>query len=111
MATGTRPLKSGLNTQSKDIKVTDILGIMPPLLKMKRAIDGDDFFAGRVEMACELTGKTFSRKLLMFVAAAVVDDIELSGEDGTTVNTFGVSDEDIVDAVTAFVEVEPPLED
>ena len=31
--------------------------------------------------------------------------------DGTTVNTFGVSDEDIVDAVTAFVEVEPPLED
>ena len=47
----------------------------------------------------------------MFVAAAVVDDIELSGEDGTTVNTFGVSDEDIVDAVTAFVEVEPPLED
>lgn len=82
--------------------MTDSLGIMPPLLKMKRAIDGDDFFVGRVEMACELLGKEFSRKLLLAVAAAVVDDIELSGEDGTTVSTFNVDDEDILTAVTSF---------
>ena len=82
--------------------MTDTLGTMPPLLKMKRAIDGDDFFVGRVEMACELLGQEFSRKLLLSVVAAVVADIELSGEDGTTVNTFSVKDDDILAAITAF---------
>ena len=82
--------------------MTDTLGTMQPLLKMKRAIDGDDFFVGRVEMACELLGKEFGRKLLLSVAAAVVADIELSGEDGTTVSTFSVKDDDILAAITAF---------
>lgn len=91
--------------------MTEVFGTMPPLLKMKRAIDGDDFFVGRVEMACELIGKNYSRKLLLAVAAAVVDDIELSGEDGTTVSTLNVSDEDIIEAVLGFVEAEIPSEE
>lgn len=82
--------------------MNDTLGTMPPLLRMKRAIDGDDFFVGRVEMACELLGQEFSRKLLLTVAAAVVEDIELSGEDGLTVSTRNVKDSDILAAVTAF---------
>ena len=82
--------------------MNDIPETMPPLLRMKRAIDGDDFFVGRVEMACELLGQEFSRKLLLTVAAAVVDDIELSGEDGLTVSTRNVKDSDILAAVTAF---------
>ena len=72
---------------------------MSNLLKMKRAIDGDDFFVGRVEMACELAGIEFTRAILLAVASAVVDDIELSGEDGMTVSTLNVDDNDIVSVI------------
>lgn len=81
--------------------MSDTLGVMSPLLKIKRAVDGDDFFCGRVEIACEMQEIPYTRKLLLYVAGQVSDAIVLSGEDGTTVNTFGVTDESIFSAIAS----------
>lgn len=72
---------------------------MSDLLKIARAVRGDDFFSERVRVACDLAGAPFDAALLTRVARAVVDHIELSGEDGLTVSTAAVTDEEIIAAV------------
>ena len=72
---------------------------MSDLLKMARAVGGDVLFEMRVQAACELAGVAFDRGVLLRVAREVVDHIELSGEDGLTVSTAAVTDEEIIAAV------------
>ena len=72
---------------------------MSNLLKMARAAGGDVLFEMRVQAACELAGVAFDRGVLLRVAREVVDGIELSGDDGLTVSTEGVSDVEIIAAV------------
>ena len=74
---------------------------MSDLLKIVRAVDGDDWFCRRVQVACELAGVTYERTVLLRVTQAVTDGIVLSGEDGLTVDTSGVTDEAIIAAVAA----------
>ena len=74
------------------------------LLKISRAVDGDDWFRSRVQIACEIGGVEFTRPLLISVAQAVSDSIQLSGADGATVNTEKVSDEQIFKALDAYTQ-------
>ena len=72
------------------------------LLKISRAVDGDDWFRARVQIACEIGGVEFTRPLLISVAQAVCDNIQISGVDGSTVSTEKVSDEQIFKALDAY---------
>ena len=74
---------------------------MSDLMKIARAVDGDDWFCRRVQVACELAGVDYNRPTLLRVAQAVVGGITLSGDDGLTVDTSGVTDEAIIAAVEA----------
>ena len=76
---------------------------MSDLLKIARAVDGDELFAMRVNIACDLAGKPGGRPALLHVAKTVVDNIECDAD--LTVRTSGVTDEQITDAVTGM-EVE-----
>jgi hypothetical protein len=72
------------------------------LLKIARAVDGDDLFAMRVKIACELKKITYSRDVLLTVAQAVADHITV--DDAGAVDTTGVPDEAIIDALPAATQ-------
>jgi len=67
------------------------------LFKIARAVDGDDFFAMRVKIACELGGIPYTRDVLLTVAQAVADAITV--DDAGAVSTSGVTDEAIITAL------------
>ena len=67
------------------------------LLKIARAVDGDDLFRMRVQIACELAGVEYSRTVLLTVAQAVVDGITV--DETGTVATDGVDDAAIIAAI------------
>jgi hypothetical protein len=72
------------------------------LFKIARAVDGDDFFRMRVQIACELAGVEYSRDVLLTVAQAVAEAITV--DDAGTVSTSGVADEAIIGALPAQTE-------
>lgn len=67
------------------------------LFKIARAVDGDDFFAMRVKIACELGSIPYTREVLLTVAQAVADAITV--DDAGAVSTSGVTDDAIVAAM------------
>jgi hypothetical protein len=67
------------------------------LLKIARAVDGDDFFAMRVKISCELGDIPYTRDVLLTVAQAVADAITV--DDAGAVSTSGVTDEAIIAAL------------
>ena len=73
------------------------------LFKIARAVDGDDFFRMRVQIACELAGAEYSRQQLLTVAQAVVDGITV--DDMGAVSTTGVTDEAIEQAIASLPKV------
>lgn len=70
---------------------------MSTLLKIARAVDGDDLFAMRVRIACELANVEYTRPVLLHVARQVADTITCTPEG--TVDTAGVDDEAIMTAI------------
>ena len=72
------------------------------LMMLKRLVDGDDHFAGRVEAACWATGIEYNKEVLRAVAAdeAVQDGASL--DEHLTIDSSGVSDEAIIAAVQAY---------
>ena len=50
---------------------------MSDLLKIARAVDGDEWFPVRVKIACELAGVPYDREVLLQVACACVNEIQL----------------------------------
>lgn len=74
---------------------------MSDLLKVARAVRGDDWFRERVMAACVLTDTKYAGdRMLYHVAQAVVADIEVDADQ--TVDTSHVHDEDITAAVAAY---------
>lgn len=67
------------------------------LLKIARAVDGDDLFKIRVKVACELAGVEYDRRVLLSVAQAVVSNIAV--DDALTVCTNAVTDDEIIAAL------------
>ncbi len=70
------------------------------LLKVSRAVNGDDWFIERIKTACILQGVDYSERLAMQVAHAVVDDIQVDAE--LTVTTTAVTDQAIETALTVL---------
>lgn len=70
------------------------------LYKIVRAIDGDTSFKLRVEVALELLDIERTRKNLLHVAKAVVDNIFCTVEG--TVDTSAVTDEQIMAAIESL---------
>ena len=77
---------------------------MSDLLKIARAVDGDDLFALRVNIACEIAGKPQDRASLLHVAKTVVASIDC--DENLTVCTAAVTDQQIMDAITGWEETE-----
>jgi hypothetical protein len=77
------------------------------LLKISRAVDGDNWFVNRIKIACRMSSVYFTDHLAIFVALAVQDDILV--DENKTVDTSGVSDDDIIAAVKSYTPpVAPP---
>jgi len=74
------------------------------LFKIARAVDGDDFFAMRVKIACELNAVAYTRDVLLTVAQAVADAITV--DDAGTVSTSDVTDDAIIAALPAATQAE-----
>ncbi|MCI1962828.1 MAG: hypothetical protein LKJ18_01845 [Ancrocorticia sp.] len=74
------------------------------LFKIARAVDGDDFFAMRVRIACELQKITYNRDVLLTVAQEVAGYITV--DEAGTVDTSGVPDEAIISALPAATQAE-----
>lgn len=74
-------------------------------MKVSRAVDGDDHFKNRVEMALEILGYPAVRKNLIHVANLVADSITctVSG----TVDTTAVTDTQISEAIQTAPVTEP----
>lgn len=70
---------------------------MSKLLKVSRAVRGDDWFVERIRTACILGGVEYSEHLAMQVALACADDITL--DDALGVDTTSVTDEAIIAAL------------
>ena len=70
---------------------------MSDLLKIARAVDGDDLFVMRIRIACELAGRECDRATVLHVAKTVVADIEC--DEAGTINTNGADDEKIIAAI------------
>lgn len=70
---------------------------MSDLLKIARAVDGDDLFTMRIRIACELAGRECDRTTVLHVAKTVVADIEC--DEAGAVNTNSVDDEKIIAAI------------
>lgn len=68
---------------------------MSDLLKIARAVDGDDFFIQRIKIACEIKGKPYCRDLAIQVARDHPGGITLGDAHSMTVDTTGVTDSDI----------------
>ena len=75
---------------------------MSTLLKIARAVDGDDLFTTRVAIACELAGREYTRPVLLHVARQVAEAITCDPE--KTVNTTAVKDTDIMTAIAQLEE-------
>ena len=73
---------------------------MSDLLKIARAVDGDEWFPTRVRIACELAAVTYDRETLLRVARACIDHITV--DEFQTVDTSGVADEEIIAAVQDY---------
>ena len=73
---------------------------MSTLLKIARAVDGDELFTARVAIACELTGIEYTRPVLLHVARQVADAITCDPEG--TVDTTGVEDPAIMTAIADY---------
>ena len=74
---------------------------MSDLLKIARAARGDDWFRERVQAACALADVAYDgERMLYHVAQACVSAITVGDEQ--TVDTTGVPDEDIVQAVGSY---------
>ena len=71
------------------------------LMMMKRLVDGDDNFAGRVEAACWATGTEFNAQVLRAVAADADVQSGANLDEHLTIDSSGVSDEAIIAAVQA----------
>lgn len=75
---------------------------MSNLLKVVRAVRGDDWFVERIRAACVLAGVDYTERLAMQVAADVVDDIDI--DEDFAVSTSGVSDSTIIDALASITQ-------
>ena len=73
---------------------------MSDLLKIARAVDGDEWFPVRVKIACELAGVTYDRETLLQLARACVEEIQV--DEFQRVDTDGVQDDTITAAVTTL---------
>lgn len=73
---------------------------MSDLLKIARAVDGDEWFSVRVKIACELGGVPYSRNVALRVARACTNNIDV--DEFQRVDTSAVPDEDIEAAVAAY---------
>ena len=73
---------------------------MSDLLKIARAVDGDEWFPVRVKIACELAGVPYGRERLLQVASGCVEEIQV--DEFQRVDTTGVQDDTITAAVTAL---------
>ena len=69
----------------------------PALLRIAFAIDNDDIFVLRLKAACALSGVEYTRELAFKIALHVVDQI--TSTDGLDVNTRGVDDIRILEAI------------
>ena len=72
-------------------------------LKAALAVDSDPWFLMRLKVACEMAGVDYTRHLGVAVASACAEWISVTHE--MTVDTTGVTDEQISVAVAAY---EPP---
>ncbi|MGQ3385302.1 hypothetical protein [Glutamicibacter sp. TV12E] len=70
------------------------------LFKIVRAVDGDTSFRLRVEIALELEGKDKNRTNVVYIAKAVVGNIDCTVEG--TVNTERVTDAQIMEAIATL---------
>lgn len=75
------------------------------LLKVSRAVRGDDWFVERIKIACVLQGVDYSERLAMQVASAVVDHIDV--DENMTVSTHRVTDTEIEAAVISLAQASP----
>lgn len=75
---------------------------MSNLLKVARAVRGDDWFVERIRAACILAGVDYTERLAMQVAAAVADDIDIDAD--LAVSTSRVSDSAITDALASITQ-------
>lgn len=73
---------------------------MSTLLKIARAVYGDDLFAARVAIACELSNIEYTRPALLHVARQVAEAITCTPEG--TVDTSGVDDTAIMTAIASL---------
>lgn len=71
-------------------------------MKVSRAVDGDDHFKQRAEMALEIMGKPITRQNLIHIARSVADSIicTVSGR----VDTSKVTDDEIMNAMEDLPE-------
>ena len=74
------------------------------LMKMKRLVDGDDFFAGRVEAACWLEDVEYTHSVLLHVAGDddVLASAKIADQTVDTIDSSEVLDEDIQNAVRSY---------
>ena len=72
------------------------------LTMLKRLVDGDDLFAGRVEAACWATGNEYDVKVLRAVAADATVQEHATLDEHLTIDSSGVPDAAIIAAVEAF---------
>lgn len=75
---------------------------IPNSLKAARAVDGDDWFVERLKVICTTENIDYSQRLAYMVAVEVADHIVV--DENLTVNTAGVTDEDLEAAVVAVAE-------
>lgn len=78
------------------------------LLKIYRAVKGDDHFLWRIEAATWVIGVLYEPWIASVVAHEVVDSIVL---DGDAVDTTQVTDEQIIDAIQSLPTQSAPDDD
>ena len=70
---------------------------MSVFLKVSRAVDGDDWFVRRVQIACEVLGHEYTRDVAVKVALDHADHIDV--DENYTVETVGVTDSMISETI------------
>lgn len=77
---------------------------MSDLMKIKRLVDGDNWFGGRVEAACWLHDVEYTPEVLKYVASqsAVLEGAVLKEIDA--IYSEGITDKAIEDAIISYKE-------
>lgn len=75
---------------------------MTNLMMIKRLVDGDDYFVGRVEAACWVTGTEFTKEILRYVAADEAVQAGATLDEFMTIDSTNVQDEAILAAIHEY---------